>query len=94
MAKTATALFALDQPTPSAYAARVEDAIGDIDCTFLAMEALESLVAPQKAGSGEDLVHVSRDGLGMLLGILNINLREQIEHAKERASAASAALVI
>lgn len=80
-------------PTPAALATtRVIDAIGDIECRLLALEAIEQLVSPQKAGSNEDLTHVDRASFGWLLTIVNVDLRQQLEVARAHADALSLSL--
>ncbi len=74
--------------TPTSYQLRVIDALGDIEYRLLALEAVEALISPQKAGNTEDLNHVSRTGLGVLLTILNCDMRQCLATAQERAEAA------
>lgn len=79
-------------PTPHQLAVgRVIDALGDIECRLLALEAVEALISPQKAGSAEDLDHVSRAGLGWLLTILGVDMRQRLVAARGQAEAASQA---
>lgn len=69
-------------------AGRVIDALGDIECRLLALEAVEALVSPQKTGGTEDLDHVNRVGLGWLLTILNVDMRQCLVAARGQAEAA------
>lgn len=63
------------------------DTLGDLDCRLLALEAVEALISPQKAGSREDLSHVDRAGLGWLMTILSNELRGQLAVAQTAANA-------
>lgn len=83
MATLSAAACAAITPLPT----RIVDALDDLECHFAAFEAVEALLSCQKAGSREDLSHVNRDGLGFLLTILNVNMRQKIEAARAHADA-------
>ena len=76
-------------PTSPALAATdVVDAIDHLSDHFLAFEAIEQLITPQKANCNEDLAHVDRPALGFLLTMLNVSMREQITAARAAAKVA------
>lgn len=83
MATLSAAACAAHNPLPT----RIVDALDDLECHFAAFEAVEALLSCQKAGNREDLSHVNRDGLGFLLTILNVNLRQKLEVARAHADA-------
>lgn len=90
MARSKAAAYpARTTPTPAALAAcRVVDAVDDLSCHFLAFEAIEQMLSPQKAGTTEDLAHVDRASLGWLFTVLNVSMREQITKARSVAELA------
>jgi hypothetical protein len=79
-------------PQSVVLANRVVDAIDDIEPRLLALEALEQLIAPQMAGTKEDLSHVDRAGFAWLLTIINVDMRQQLTTA--RATAETAGLLL
>ncbi|MCB8748331.1 hypothetical protein LHU53_15630 [Rhodoferax sp. U2-2l] len=80
MARTST--------TPANAITDVVDAIDSLSEHFLAFEAVEQLIAPQKANCTEDLAHVDRPALGFLLTMLNTSMRNQIAAARAAAELA------
>jgi hypothetical protein len=84
------------QPHPHAYpyicpqplTVRIVDALDHLDSHLLALEAVEQLIAPQKAGTTEDLSHVNREGLAFMFCLLNVAVRDQFKAAKALADAA------
>lgn len=83
MATLSAAACAALIPLPT----RIVDALDDLECHFAAFEAVEALISAQKSGNREDLSHVDRDGLGFLLTILNVNMRQKLEAARAHADA-------
>ena len=76
-------------PTSPAIAVTdVVDAIDHLSAHFLAFEAIEQLISPQKANCNEDLAHVDRPALGFLLTMLNVSMRDQITAARAAAELA------
>ena len=74
--------------TPAIAVTNVVDALDDLSTHFLAFEAIEQLITPQKINCNEDLAHVDRPALGFLLTMLNTSMRDQITAARAAAELA------
>jgi hypothetical protein len=75
---------------PQPLTTRIVDALDHLDSHLMALEAVEQLMAPQKAGSTEDLSHVNRQGLAFMFCLLNVAVRKEFAEAKALADAAYA----
>jgi hypothetical protein len=80
--------MARNPSTPAIAVTDVVDALDHLSDHFLAFEAIEQLITPQKANCREDLAHVDRPALGVLLTMLNTSMRNQITAARAAAEVA------
>lgn len=65
---------------------RIVDAIDDIGQTRCALNALVDLMMPQTCANQDDLSHVNRGELALLLGVLNQQLARELMQARELAT--------
>lgn len=61
------------------------DAIDDIGLTRSALNALVNLMMPTTLGNKDGLDHVDRGELAELLGLINLQLQQQIAKARSLA---------
>jgi phage anti-repressor protein len=61
-----------------------------LSTAFAAYEVLEQLISPTRDNSQEDLSHISREGLGQLLSLVNSAMRQRIANTELAANTAYA----
>jgi hypothetical protein len=80
----------LTPATPEISVTYVVDEVAHLSTAFAAYEVLEQLISPTRDNSQEDLSHISREGLGQLLSLVNSAMRQRIANTELAANTAYA----